>query len=79
MTLKKFKNKTKRKSSEELIKQLIELNTTYYTALKYYTTNKNKPSKEEDEKFLIILQNKIQYTSESLKIKIEVQNLHKKK
>ena len=78
MTLKKFKNKTKRKTTEELTVSLIDLNYQYYTALKYYISNKNKPSKE-DEKFLITLQKKIEYTSESLKIKFELQNIHKKK
>jgi len=66
MTLKKFKAKTRRKSTEELTKSLINLNTFFYTALKYLVANKNIQSSEEDEKFLIILQRKIEYTSETL-------------
>ena len=79
MTLKKFKAKTKRKSTEELTKTLIDLNTFYYTALKYLVANKNIQESEEDEKFLIILQRKIEYTAEILKLKLEAQHQNYRK
>ena len=75
MTLKKFKAKTRRKSTEELTKSLINLNTLYYTALKYLiNANNNIEASQEDEKFLIILQRKIEYTTEILKLKLETQH-----
>ena len=73
MTLKKFKNKTRRKTTNELTHQLINLNIIYYTSLKHYISV-TPVNKEEDEKFIIILQRKIKYTSETLTTKLEYEH-----
>ena len=71
MNRRKFKAKTYRKNIDECKKLLIELNITYYTALKLYLQNPCPPHPEEDIKFISTIKNKIEITEEILKLKLE--------
>ena len=61
MTLRKFKNKAKRKSIEELLETLITLNEAYYLRMKFMSENPFPPHPEEDIRYITILERKMNY------------------
>ena len=61
MTLRKFKNKAKRKSIEELLETLITLNEEYYMGKKFISENPFPPHPEEDIRYITILERKMNY------------------
>ena len=61
MTLRKFKNKAKRKSIEELLETLITLNEEYYMCKKFISENPFPPHPEEDIRHITILERKMNY------------------
>ena len=62
MTLRRFKNKTKRKTNEELFTQLSELLHIHLQFTNICLQHHQLPKKEEDIKFINILVRKIKYT-----------------
>ena len=66
MTLSKFKNKTRRKSTEELFELLITFNKEYYLCLKLLAENPSPPCPQEDKKYIDIIERKIEYINSLL-------------
>ena len=64
MTLRKFKNKTRRKTRRDLIKQITELHITYYQGLNFYLQNPQPQLPEEPKRQI---KQKIEYSEEVLK------------
>ncbi len=69
MTLRKFKNKIKRKSNEELMRTLINLNKEYYGILKiiYETTTSAVTNKDREQ--INLLERKIEITQKAIQEK----------
>ena len=62
MTLRRFKNKTKRKPNEELFTQLTELLKIHFQFTSICLQHHQLPKEKEDIKFINILTRKIKYT-----------------
>lgn len=67
--MKFFRATKNRKTIDETLYQLINLNNLYQSSIKIYTENSNPPCKKEDEKYLVEFQKKIRFTSIILHIK----------
>ena len=63
MTLRRFKNKVKKKSIEELLETLVKLNEDYYLCMKFMSENPFLPYPEEDIRYITILERKMNYTN----------------
>ena len=74
MTLRKYKNKTKKKSVEALYRELINVNQEYYTALKLHTQNQSPLNPEKDKKYIEILGRKITIVQKILENKLQKQH-----
>ena len=55
MTLRRFKNKAKKKPIEELLETLITLNEDYYMCMKFTSENPLPPYPEEDIRYITTL------------------------
>ena len=68
--MRKFKNKLKRLSADDLTRTLIKLNADYYTALHHITENPSPPQPEKDREYLKLLEEKITLTTKRIEEKI---------
>ena len=62
MSLNKFERKLRIKTQDEVLKTLLNLNNTYYLALKLRAENTNPTYPIQDEKLIEKLEKKIQIT-----------------
>ena len=66
MSLNKFERKLRIKTQDEVLKTLLNLNNTYYLALKLRAENTNPIYPIQDEKLIEKLEKKIQITKRIL-------------
>ena len=66
MSLNKFERKLRIKTQDEVLKTLLNLNNTYYLALKLRAENTNTTYPIQDEKLIEKLEKKIQITKRIL-------------